>query len=540
MSDAPKDNPLLAPPSELPRFDVIRPEHVEPALRLLLAHLTEGIAELERRAEASWAGRNSKGLRSAYEAMQPEVVETFTRLGQSRPLYEAAKALRDGPDWARLDAGQRRIVEKMILDAELGGVGLEGEARERFNAIQQELAELSTTFSNHVLDATREFALVLRTREEVEGLPESLLALAAQSAREAGEADATPEAGPWRITLDQPSFGPFMQHARRRDLRETLYRAHVARASSGEHDNTAIIDAILELRREKAALLGYEDYAALSLARKMAGSVAEVLDLLEELREKAWPAAKRDFDELVEHARAHGTDAIAHWDIAYWAERLREARFAFTDEQLRPYFPLPKVLDGLFALARRLFGVRIESADGEAPTWHPDVRFFRIFDEDGTPRAAFYLDPYSRPAEKRGGAWMDECLVRSRLFAPDGHAVRLPVAHLVCNGTPPVDGRPSLMTFRDVETLFHEFGHGLQHMLTAVDHEGAAGINGIEWDAVELPSQFMENWCYHEPTLMGLSGHWQTGEPLPRELFEKIVAARTFRSGSDTDRKSVV
>ncbi|MCC6782288.1 MAG: M3 family metallopeptidase [Planctomycetes bacterium] len=559
---SPSANPLLGPLHALPRFDAILPEHVEPAISGLLAELERGLERLEAAVGPNWRGlveplerlvepmrlawgavghlmgvKNSPELRRAHEAVQPEVVRAFTRIGQSRPIYVAARALRDSPGWSSLGEAQRRIVDKLILDAELSGVGLDGAPKERFNEIQRELAELATRFGNHVLDATKAYALELRDPREVEGLPESLRQLAAKAARDAGSPDASAEHGPWRITLDATISGPFLQHSRRRDLREQVYRAWIARASTGELDNAPLIDRILALRDEKAKLLGFADYASLSLASKMARDAEEVSSLLEDLRRKALPAARRDHDELVAHARAQGAADVRHWDVAYWAERLRERRFAFTDEDLRPYFPLPKVLDGLFALAERLFDVRIVAADGETSVWHEDVRFFRILDADGSPRAAFYLDPYSRPAEKRGGAWMDDGLVRSRLFAAPGTGVRLPVAHLVCNGTPPVGERPSLMTFREVETLFHEFGHGLQHMLTTVDFESAAGINGVEWDAVELPSQFMENWCYHEPTLMGLSGHWQTGAPLPRELFDKLQAARTFRAGSDTLRQ---
>jgi len=568
MADHPEtlaaENPLLDR-SGLPRFDAVEPRHVEPGVRALLAELSSDFERLEAGVEPAWESaveplealgdrlerawgvvrhlmgvRNSDALRAAHQAVQPQVVEFGIRLGQSRPLYDALCALRDGPGWSRLDAAQQRIVGLLIRDARLSGVGLDGEARERFNAIQLELAELATRFGNNVLDATKAFALVLRDRDEVEGLPRSLLELAAQLAREAGLADATPEAGPWRIGLDLPCYVPFMEHGRRRDLRERLYRAYVTRASSGSLDNTPLIARILALRREEARLLAYPDFAALSLASKMAPDVAAVERLLEDLRGPAWAASKRDLDELRAFARERSAPEAGDlrlWDVAFWAERLRESRFAYSDEDLRPYFPLPRVLDGLFALARRLFGVRVTPADGEAPVWHRDVRFFRVADEQGRPLAAFYLDPYSRPGEKRGGAWMDECLGRSRLLAPRPGGVRPPVAHLVCNQAPPTGGKPSLMSFHEVETLFHEFGHGLQHMLTRVDYGLAAGIRNIEWDAVELPSQFMENWLYHRETLLGISGHVETGEPLPDELFRKIRAARTFRAGSDTLRQ---
>jgi oligopeptidase A len=478
--------------------------------------------------------KNTPPLRTAHEAVQPEVVLFALRLAQSRPIYEALVALSKGAEFARLEPAQRRIVTLLIRDARLAGVGLEGAALERYRAIATELAEHQTAFSNHVLDATKAYSLVLRERAEVEGLPESALDVAAQSARAAGEANATAEHGPWRLTLDLPVLVPALQHLKRRDLRERLYRANVARASSGTSDNTGLIDAILRLRREESKLLGFETYAQQSLASKMAPDVAAVRRLMEDLRRVSFEAAQREMAELRAFARARGeTHELMHWDVAYWAERQREARYAYSEEELRPYFPLPAVLGGLFALAERLFGVTIRAADGEAPIWHPDVRFFRVSDESGAPLAAFYLDPYSRPAEKRGGAWMDECVGRTRLFG----GTRLPVAHLVCNQTPPVGDKPSLMSFDEVQTLFHEFGHGLQHMLTRVDYGLASGIRNVEWDAVELPSQFMENWCYHRETLLGFARHFETGAPLPDELFAKLGAARTYRAGSDMLRQ---
>ncbi len=557
-------NPLLAH-GALPRFADIRAEHVAPALRQLIDEQDAALTAIEAKAGAAtavwdqvidplslaleplgWAWgvvnhlmgvRNAADLRAAHEAVQPAVVQSSMRVSQSKPIYLAAKRLTQAPEWPRLAEAQRRIVQALVRDAELAGVGLAGSARERFNAIETELAELSTTYSNHVLDATKAFSLTLTTRDEISGLPDSLLAGAAQAARAAGSADATAAAGPWRLTLDFPSYGPFMEHSLRRDLRERVLRAQISRASAGETDNQPVVEKILALRLEEARLLGFASYAELSLARKMAGKVAAVESLLDELRAVALPRAKQEFTELQEFARSELKDpsfALRHWDGAFWAERLRERRFAYSDEALRPFFALPRVLDGLFALASRLFGVRIERAEPTA-TWHADVGWFRIRDLSGdiagADIAAFYLDPYSRPADKRGGAWMDVCLNRRRLVS----GLRLPVAYLVCNQTPPVDGKPSLMTFREVETLFHEFGHGLQHMLTTVDHADAAGINNVEWDAVELPSQFMENWCYHRETVIGAAGlakHWQTGEMLPTATFEKIRAARTFRAAS--------
>jgi oligopeptidase A len=484
--------------------------------------------------------KNSDVLRKAYEEVQAEVVAFGLRSGQSRPIYDALNALSESEAWPDLDEGQRRIVENLLRDARHTGVALEGEEKERFNAIQQELSQLTTDFSNHVLDATDAFSLVLRDPGEMEGAPDSLRALAAQSARGAGEPGATSESGPWRLTLDHPSFAPFLEHGVRRDLREKLYRAYVTRASEGELDNGPLIERILALRVEEAKLLGYDSYAELSLASKMAPDVSTVSALLEDLRRASHAAAVQDLEDLGALAGERGlpeSESLRNWDVAFWAERLREKRFDYSEEELRPYFPLPRVLDGLFSLAERLFGVHIEAADGEAGVWHPDVRFFRVSDEERRPIAAFFLDPYSRPGEKRGGAWMDECVSRSRSLARTAEGVRLPVAYLVCNQAPPVNDQPSLMSFGEVTTLFHEFGHGLQHMLTRVDHVLCSGIRNVEWDAVELPSQFMENWCYQRDILRELSAHVDTGEPLPDSLFEKLSAARTYRAGSDMLRQ---
>ncbi len=548
-------NPLLIGVG-LPPFDSIDTAHIVPGITTLLEDLTTALETLEAQVTPTWDGlvepltrieerlgwswsivghlmgvKNSPELRAAYEEVQPPLVQFATRMGQSKPIYEAFKQLRASDQWASFDPAQQRIVESSIREAELSGVGLEGAEKDRFNEIQQSLAELTNKFSNNVLDATKAFSLTLTTTGEIDGLPPSLLAQAAQTTRDAGDESATATAGPWRITLDYPSFGPFMQHSRRRDLREQLYRAFVTRASEGDLDNSPNIEKILELRHEMANLLGYATYADLSLARKMAPSVEAIETLMGELRVASYDTAVKEMEELKAFAQAKGAaeaESLTHWDTAFWAERIREEKYGLNDEELRPYFPLPQVLDGLFALAHRIFDVTIAPADGEAPVWHPDVRYFQVLNNGGDSIAHFYLDPYSRPAEKRGGAWMDDCINRGKI----NDQVRLPVAYLVCNQAPPVDGKPSLMTFRDVETLFHEFGHGLQHMLTQVDFTGAAGINNVEWDAVELPSQFMENWCYHRDTLLTLARHVDTGAPLPEDLYQKIVAARTFMTGS--------
>lgn len=561
----PDDNPLLCMEG-LPKFDQIKAEHVVPAVRKLLADSEQTLLALEESVEPTWAGcfakleeldrpfdyawkpvshlfgvKNSPELREAYESVLDDVVQLGLRASQSRPIYEACLAIRDGSEWDALSPTRKRIVEKKIQSAELSGIGLEGDQQKRFNEIAQELSQLSTSFSNNVLDATKQFELVLTDKNDIDGMPESALAMAAQSfnqkqsevsAEKNEDTDqatkATPDTGPWRFTLDGPSFLPFMQHCRRSDLREKLYRAFITRASEGDLNNEQNINRILTLRQEKAELLGFKTFAEMSLAKKMAPDAEAVEEMFETLRTASWDAAVADMDEIRDLAKSEGsTDELKHWDVAFWAERLREKKFDYTDEELRPYFPLEKALSGMFDLVERIFGIKVQQAD-HAPVWNKDVRYFEVLDSDGSNIAAFYLDPYSRPEDKRGGAWMDDCIGRKRI---DGR-VQLPVAHLVCNSTPPVGDKPSLMTFREVETLFHEFGHGLQHMLTTIDEADAAGISGVEWDAVELPSQFMENWCYHKPTVASISGHYETGEPLPDELFEKLKASRTFRAGS--------
>ncbi|GEA26672.1 oligopeptidase A [Microcystis aeruginosa NIES-4325] len=542
-------NPLLAGQG-LPAFDQIQPGLIVPGMTQLLQELARELTELEAQIAPTWEKlvepltrieerlswswgiighlmgvKNSPELRQAYETVQPQVVEFISRLSQSKPIYEAFLSLRQGKSWTQLDEAQQRIVEASLRDAQLAGVGLAGEKKDRFNAIQLELAEITTKFSNNILDATKAFQLKLTTPEDIAGLPPSLLSLAAQTARAQRETNASTETGPWVITLDFPSYFPFMKYSDNRELREKLYKAYVSRADLGELDNNPLIDRILQLRQEQSHLLGYSTYAEVSLARKMANSVDEIEKLLDNLRQVSYEAAKQDLEALKTFA---GTDDLKHWDIAYWSEKQRQAKFNFSAEELRPYFPLPRVLEGIFSLAKRIFGVEIIAADGKAPIWHPDVRYFQINDEIGEKIAYFYLDAYSRPAEKRGGAWMDVCIGRAKT----GTEVRLPVAYLICNQTPPVDGNPSLMTFEEVTTLFHEFGHGLQHMLTTVDYSGAAGINNVEWDAVELPSQFMENWCYDRPTLMSMAKHYETGETLPEHYYQKLLLAKNYMSGS--------
>ncbi|MCP9882557.1 M3 family metallopeptidase [Cyanobium sp. Alchichica 3B3-8F6] len=553
--------PLLAGQG-LPQFEAITPEQVEQGIPALLDALNSELTALEtkleqRLAEAtplawdelmdplhhlgerlrwSWGVVshlngvcNTPELRTAHQQQQGAVVQFGNRAGQSRPIYRALEALQQNA--ANLDGTQRRILEAELRDMRLRGVGLEGAEQEAFNAASARQAELATTFSNHVLDATNGWSLTLTSEADLAGLPASLRELLAQAARDAGESG-------WRLGLDMPRVVPFLKYSQRRDLREQVYRAQVSRASTGELDNHPLIEQILQLKLEQAQRLGYANWAEVSLASKMAGSVAEVEVLLDDLRAAAYPATQQELEALAACAARHGADeaaALKPWDVSYWAEVLRQESFDLDCEALRPWFSLEQVLQGLFGLCQRLFDIRIVAADGEAPVWHSDVRYFRVLDgASGQALAGFYLDPYSRPGSKRGGAWMDECLGRARTHA--GEAV-LPVAYLICNQSPPVGDTPSLMTFDEVETLFHEFGHGLQHMLTTVERPQAAGINNVEWDAVELPSQFMENWCYDRATLMGMARHWQTGEPLPESDYQKLLAARTFMGGSATLRQ---
>ncbi len=556
-ADSPTDsNPLLVT-SGLPPWDRIEPEHVIPGVRLMLQKAESILEEAERDDAVDWdrimdpldrisllfeygwnpvehllSVMNSSELREAHETVLPDIVRFSLRMGQSRPLYRRLCALRDSDRWDRLGECRRRIATRMIQDAELSGIGLEGEDLRQFNENQERLSRLATAFSNHVLDSTKAFHLDITDPADADGLPESFRRMAAAAwNQDPQNADqkASVESGPWRVTLEAPSFGPFMEHCRRRDLREQVYRAWIRRASEGDTNNEPLIAEILELRHSQAHLLGFRNWAEVSLARKMAGSVERVETMFEELLQASRDRGRAELKEIAQYAADHGqNEPLAHWDVAFWAERLREERFAFTDEQLRPYFSLDRVLEGLFRICRLLFGITVRRADQEAPRWHEDVRFYQVHDENGTLIASFYLDPYSRPENKRGGAWMNDCIARS----VTARETRLPVAHLVCNGTPPVGRVPSLMTFREVETLFHEFGHGLQHMLTVIDEREASGISGVEWDAVELPSQFMENWCYHRPTLLSMAVHYETGERLPDELFERLCAARTWRAGS--------
>lgn len=558
--------PLLAG-AGLPKFQDINPEQVNQGIPLLLEQLNTELADLESRLDQRLASGkalawdelmqplhllgerlrwswgvvshlngvcNTPELRQAHQSQQAAVVAFGNRVGQSRNIYRALEQLQAGDQ--NLDATQRRILEAELREMQLRGVGLEGPEQQEFNAATAELAQLASRYGNNVLDATNSWSLSLGETTDLAGLPSSLCQLLADAARQAGETG-------WRMGLDMPRLVPFLKYSQRRDLREKVYRAQVSRASSGEFNNLPLIEKILTLRLRQAQLLGYANWAEVSLAAKMANSVEEVEQLLEELRAAAYPVAKAELEQLRACAQRHGcpeAEDFKPWDFSYWSEVLRQESFDLDSEALRPYFSLEQVLQGLFELCQRLFDIRIVDGDNldgndSAPRWHADVRYFRVLDgASKLPLAAFYLDPFSRPGSKRGGAWMDECLGRG--ISRSGEPV-LPVAYLICNQSPPLGDTPSLMTFDEVETLFHEFGHGLQHMLTTVDRPQAAGINQVEWDAVELPSQFMENWCYDKSTLMAMARHWQSGAPLPEEEYQKLLAARTFMGGAATLRQ---
>lgn len=546
----------------LPQFDQMTPTNAAAALKKLLAEASQAVDALEAHHEISWSGLmrplydasyplmdawnilchllsvvNTREWRAVQETIQPELVAFSLRVGQSRAFYDDYLALQAADiNSPTLTPTQRRILEKTIHTAEISGVGLAPHDQSRFNAIQTELATLALEFNNHALDATKAYSLLLTQADEVAGLPAALLAVTAQAARATDHPHATATTGPWRITLDQAVYQPFMMHSHNRPAREKLYRASVTRASCAPLDNTPIIERMLELRRAMAALLKCPHYAAISLESKTAHTVERVYELIEQLDLATRHAGEKEHAQLLAFAHQNGfTEAqLQPWDTAYYAERQREALYDYSDEELSHYFPFPRVLDGLFGLVKRLFNVTITAADGTAPLWHSDVRFFHVTDADGQRIASFYLDPYSRPATKRSGAWMNELRTRDR--RPDSSHI-LPLALLVCNQSVPVDNKPSVMRFDEVNTLFHEFGHALQHILTTIEEPWVSGINGIEWDAVEIASQFMENWCFHPDTIKGLSQHIESGAELPDALFNKVVAAKNYRAATAIRRQ---
>lgn len=547
-------NPLLELEG-LPPFSRIKPEHVEPALDQLLktcrekteallrsgepftwANLIDPLERLDDRLGRAWSPVNhmnsvvnSDELRQAYNACLPKLSEYATEMGQNERLFNAYKAVAESGE--SFNPAQRKLLDNALRDFRLSGVDLPAEKKARFKEISRQLSELGSQFEENLLDATNAWTKLITDEQALAGLPESALDLARQTAQQRGEQQG------WLLTLEFPSYLPVMTYADNRELRRELYWAFSTRASdqgphAGRWDNSETMERILRLRHEQAQLLGFDNYAERSLAKKMAESSEQVMSFLDDLTSRSHRQAENEMEELRRFAaERYQITELEAWDIGYYSEKLRQQRYDVTQEELKPYFPESRVLQGMFAVVNRLYGIEILEVEG-IDSWHRDVRFFEIRDRFGALRGQFYLDLYARP-KKRGGAWMDGCI--DRMFGDE--CDQIPVAFLVCNFSPPVGGKPALFTHDEVETLFHEFGHGLHHLLTRVDYPGVAGINGVAWDAVELPSQFMENWCWELEALDLISGHFESGDPIPEPLYRKMKAAKNFQSGMQMARQ---
>lgn len=540
-------NPLLNY-TGLPAFSKIKPEHIKPAVEAVIKTCRETIEAVSKIENPTWenfylpqaaagdqfsrawspvghlnAVKNSPELREAYQACLPLLSEYSTWAGQHKGLYEGYLKLKNSPAFESYSLAQKKAIENSLRDFELSGISLPEDKQKRYGEISARLSELSSDFSNNVLDATMGWDIVITDESQLKGLPESALEAAKLSAESKGKKG-------YRFTLEFPSYYPVLTYCENRELREMMYKEYATRASdqgsnAGKWDNSANIDEKLKLRRELAQLLGFATYADYSLATKMAENPQQVVEFLEDLANRAKKQAKEELCALKAFANHACSEQLEPWDIAYYSEKQKQALYAINDEELRPYFPEDRVLSGLFELMKRIFGLRIEEQFG-IDTWHKDVRFFQIYDEQGEERGAFYLDLYARE-NKRGGAWMDDCINQKR-FA-DG-SLQKPVAYLTCNFNKPIGNKPALFTHDEVTTLFHEFGHGIHHMLTQIEVGDVAGINGVPWDAVELPSQFLENWCWEEEALAFISGHYETGEPLPKEKLTQLLKAKNFQA----------
>lgn len=540
-------NPLLNY-TGLPAFSKIKPEHIKPAVEAVIKTCRETIEAVSQIENPTWenfylpqaaagdqfsrawspvghlnAVKNSPELREAYQACLPLLSEYSTWAGQHKGLYEGYLKLKNSPAFESYSLAQKKAIENSLRDFELSGISLPEDKQKRYGEISARLSELSSDFSNNVLDATMGWDIVITDESQLKGLPESALEAAKLSAESKGKKG-------YRFTLEFPSYYPVLTYCENRELREMMYKEYATRASdqgsnAGKWDNSANIDEKLKLRRELAQLLGFATYADYSLATKMAENPQQVVEFLEDLANRAKKQAKEELCALKAFANHACSEQLEPWDIAYYSEKQKQALYAINDEELRPYFPEDRVLSGLFELMKRIFGLRIEEQFG-IDTWHKDVRFFQIYDEQGEERGAFYLDLYARE-NKRGGAWMDDCINQKR-FA-DG-SLQKPVAYLTCNFNKPIGNKPALFTHDEVTTLFHEFGHGIHHMLTQIEVGDVAGINGVPWDAVELPSQFLENWCWEEEALAFISGHYETGEPLPKEKLTQLLKAKNFQA----------
>ena len=542
-------NPLLNQ-GALPAFSEIKPEHVKPAVEKAIADCRATIEDaLSENTDFTWQNLvmtidevddvlgklwspvshmnsvvNSDELREAYESCLPLLSEYGTFVGQHEGLYQAYHQLANSEHYKSLDTAQRKVIDNAMRDFKLSGIALNDEDKKRYGEIVSRLSELSSNFNNNLLDATQAFTVNITNEDELAGLPESALAAAQELAK------ATEKSG-YLFTLDIPSYLPVMMYADNQKLRETLYRAFVTRASdqgpnAGQFDNSGIMAEILSLRHELAKLLEFSNFAEKSLATKMANSTDEVISFLKDLASRSKTQGQTELEEVKAFAKSEfNIDHLEPWDLTYYSEKLKQSRYAISDEELRPYFPESKVVAGLFEVVHRLFGLTIKARDG-VDVWHSDVKFYDVYDENDQLRGSFYLDLYAR-AKKRGGAWMDDCVGRRAL---KNNAIQLPVAYLTCNFNKPIGDKPALFTHDEVVTLFHEFGHGIHHMLTQIDAADVAGINGVAWDAVELPSQFLENWCWQPEALAFISGHYQTGEPLPQDMLDKMLAAKNFQS----------
>lgn len=542
-------NPLLTPFS-LPPFSAIKPEHVVPAVTAALdecratvervvaqsgpytwQNLCQPLAESDDRLGRIFSPvshlnsvKNSPELREAYEGVLPLLSEYGTWVGQHAGLYQAYRSLKDSPEFAALSLAEQKAVDNALRDFELSGIGLPSDKQKRYGEISARLSEIGAAYSNNVLDATMGWSKLITDESELAGMPESALAAAR------AQAEAKQQQG-WLLTLDIPSYLPVMTYCDNQALREEMYRAYSTRASdqgpnAGKWDNGPLIEEELALRHEIAQLLGFGSFAEKSLATKMAESTEQVIGFLNDLADRAQPQGQRELAQLQEFAQQHyGVTDLQPWDITWYAEKQKQHLYTISDEQLRPYFPEQRALSGLFEVIRRVYGLRAAERH-DVDVWHPEVRFFDLFDGDDQLVGSFYLDLYARE-NKRGGAWMDDCV--GRMKKADG-SLQKPVAYLTCNFNRPVGDKPALFTHDEVVTLFHEFGHGLHHMLTQIDTAGVSGINGVPWDAVELPSQFMENWCWEPEALAFISGHYETGEPLPQALLEKMLAAKNYNA----------
>ena len=565
-SPDPSSNPLLSFGRGIAQYDQVKPEQIAPAIEFLLSGCEAAVTKaIDPKTPASWndlaepledateqlgrswgvvshlnAVADTPELRAAYGAMLPKVTAFFASLGQNLELYKRYKEIKAGAEFAKLSPEQQKVIDNSLRDFRLGGAELADDQKPRFTQIQDEQAALAKAFSDHVLDATDSFIHLVSSQADLIGLPEDAIAAAADTAKQKGLEG-------WAFTLHFPSYYPVQQYSQNRSLRRLLYEAYVTRASelapqysksNIEWDNTHNMIEQLRLRDEEARMLGFDNYAALSLAPKMARDVSEVDSFLTDFAKRARPFAQKDWNELQEFARSLGlVDGIEPWDMAFVSERLKHERYAFSENELKQYFPLPKVLDGLFKVIQTLFSVNIQPAS--LPIWHPSVQSFEIRNANNQIIAYFYLDPYARSG-KRGGAWMDDA--RGRRLLANGE-IQAPVAYLVCNFAAPVEVNGQLrqptITHDDVITLFHESGHGLHHLLTQVGALGVSGINGVEWDAVELPSQFMENFCWEWEVLQQMTAHVDTGLPLPRDLYNKMLSAMNFQNGLTTMRQLV-